>query len=87
MGLSPTTRMFASWAGHFSPSQLNPGKLRVFRENELTVEMLLASACLPKFHHPVEIDGQPYWDGGTAPTRRCSRCFMSVCRAMSCWCY
>ena len=42
----------------------NTGKLRLFREHELTVEMLLASACLPKIHHPVEIDGQVYWDGG-----------------------
>ncbi|WP_394787622.1 patatin-like phospholipase family protein [Rhodoferax sp.] len=45
-------------------TQANTGKLRVFRETELTVDMLLASACLPKIHHTVEIDGQPYWDGG-----------------------
>jgi len=45
-------------------TQTNTGKLRVFRESELTVDMLLASACLPKLHHPVEIDGEPYWDGG-----------------------
>lgn len=45
-------------------TQANSGKLRVFREGELTVEVLLASACLPKIHHPVEIDGEPYWDGG-----------------------
>ena len=35
-----------------------------FRESELTVDVLLASACLPRIHHPVEIDGEPYWDGG-----------------------
>jgi len=40
------------------------GKLRVFREDELTVDVLLASACLPKIHHAVEIDGDAYWDGG-----------------------
>ena len=45
-------------------TQVNTGKLRVFRENELSVEVLLASACLPKIHHTVEIDGEPYWDGG-----------------------
>lgn len=45
-------------------TQANTGKLRVFRENELTTEVLLASACLPKIHHAVEIDGEPYWDGG-----------------------
>lgn len=45
-------------------TQANTGTLRVFRENELTVDMLLASACLPLIHHAVEIDGEPYWDGG-----------------------
>ena len=45
-------------------TQVNTGKLRVFRETELTVDMLLASACLPTIHHSVEIDGEPYWDGG-----------------------
>ena len=45
-------------------TQANTGKLRVFRESELTADMLLASACLPKIHHAVEIDGEPYWDGG-----------------------
>lgn len=45
-------------------TQANTGKLRVFRESELNVEVMLASACLPKIHHSVEIDGEPYWDGG-----------------------
>ncbi len=44
----------------------NSGKLRLFRSPELTAEALLASACLPTLHHPVEIDGEPYWDGGYA---------------------
>lgn len=42
----------------------NSGKLRLFREHELRVEHVLASACLPTIHHTVEIDGEPYWDGG-----------------------
>jgi len=45
-------------------TQANTGQLRLFRENELTVEVLLASACLPRLHHSVEIEGEPYWDGG-----------------------
>jgi NTE family protein len=45
-------------------TQANTGKLRVFREQELTVDVLLASACLPKLHHPIDIEGEPYWDGG-----------------------
>jgi NTE family protein len=45
-------------------TQANTGKLRLFRESELTADVLLASACLPKIHRSVEIDGEPYWDGG-----------------------
>ena len=45
-------------------THVNTGKLRLFREHELTVDMVLASSCLPKIHHTVEINGEPYWDGG-----------------------
>jgi NTE family protein len=45
-------------------TQVNTAKLRVFREHELSVEVLLASACLPRIHRTVMIDGEPYWDGG-----------------------
>jgi len=44
----------------------NSGKLRLFRETELTADALLASACLPTVSRPVQIDGEPYWDGGYA---------------------
>ena len=44
----------------------NSGKLRVFREHELTLDALMASACLPRLSRTVTIDGQPYWDGGYA---------------------
>jgi NTE family protein len=44
----------------------NSGQLRLFRREELTVEVALASACLPMLMQAVEIDGQPYWDGGDA---------------------
>ncbi len=40
------------------------GRARLFRRSELTVEAVLASACLPTLHHAVEIDGAAYWDGG-----------------------
>ena len=42
----------------------NTGRLRLFRTRELSASALLASACLPSIHHTVEIDGEPYWDGG-----------------------
>lgn len=40
------------------------GRPRLFRRNEMKVEAILASACLPTVHHAVEIDGKAYWDGG-----------------------
>ena len=45
-------------------TNVRTGRLRVFREHELSVDVLLASACLPRLHHAIEIDGEPYWDGG-----------------------
>jgi len=40
------------------------GTLRLFENRELTSDALLASACLPTLHHAIEVDGEPYWDGG-----------------------
>lgn len=42
------------------------GDLRIFRQGELTADMVLASACLPLLFQAVEIDGEAYWDGGYA---------------------
>ena len=44
----------------------NSGKLRLFRLPELSADAILASACLPTVNRAVEIDGEPYWDGGYA---------------------
>ena len=40
------------------------GRLRVFSHNEMSVDAVMASACLPFFFQAVEIDGEYYWDGG-----------------------
>jgi hypothetical protein len=45
-------------------TQVRSGQCRIFREHELTADMVLASACLPQLHHAIDIDGEPYWDGG-----------------------
>jgi len=47
-----------------SATNVETGRLRVFRREEMTVDMVLASACLPLLFRAVEIDGVPYWDGG-----------------------
>ncbi len=39
-------------------------KLKVFRTDEMYVETLLASACLPHMFQAVEFQGEHYWDGG-----------------------
>ena len=45
-------------------TSVHSGQARVFTGKELSVDALLASACLPFIFQAVEIDGEPYWDGG-----------------------
>jgi NTE family protein len=45
-------------------TNVRTGRPRVFRNADLTPEVLLASACLPTMFQAVEIDGEAYWDGG-----------------------
>ncbi len=47
-------------------TNVRTGKGRVFRNGELSPDVLLASACLPTLFQAVEIDGEAYWDGGYA---------------------
>ena len=47
-------------------TNVHTGRGRVFRNAELTPEVLLASACLPTMFQAIEMDGEPYWDGGFA---------------------
>jgi NTE family protein len=45
-------------------TNVRTGRGRVFRNSEITPEVLLASACLPTLFQAIEIDGESYWDGG-----------------------
>ena len=45
-------------------TNVHTGRGRIFRNADLTPEVLMASACLPTMFQAVEIDGEPYWDGG-----------------------
>ncbi|MFO0989488.1 MAG: patatin-like phospholipase family protein [Alphaproteobacteria bacterium] len=47
-----------------SATNVRTGKVRVFGNDEVNVDAVLASACLPFLFQAVEIDGDPYWDGG-----------------------
>ena len=45
---------------------VSSGRLQIFRETELTRDMVLASMCLPMLTQAVQIKGERYWDGGYA---------------------
>lgn len=45
-------------------TNVRTGRGRVFRNAEMSINALLASACLPTMFQAVEIDGEAYWDGG-----------------------
>jgi NTE family protein len=47
-------------------TNVRTGRARIFRNHDITPLALLASACLPQLFQAVEIDGEPYWDGGFA---------------------
>src|SRR5258705_529896 len=47
-------------------TNVRTGRGRVFRNADLTPDVLLASGCLPTLFQAIELDGEPYLDGGLA---------------------
>ncbi len=47
-----------------SATNVRSGQVRVFNTSEVTAQSVMASAALPQLFQAVEIDGEPYWDGG-----------------------
>ena len=51
-------------------TNVRTGKIKVFREATITIDAILASACLPTLYQAIEIDDpetgrrEAYWDGG-----------------------
>jgi NTE family protein len=45
-------------------TNVRTARRRVFTNKDISVDALLASACLPQLFPAVEIDGEPHWDGG-----------------------
>jgi NTE family protein len=45
-------------------TNVHTGRGRIFTRGELTADHVMASACLPTLFQAVEINGEPYWDGG-----------------------
>jgi NTE family protein len=49
---------------HVAATNVRTGLPEIFSRGGLSVEAVLASACLPQLFAAVEIDGESYWDGG-----------------------
>ena len=47
-------------------THVRTGKGEIFTGARLTVDAIMASACLPQLYQAVEIEGERYWDGGYA---------------------
>ena len=45
-------------------TNVGTGRVEVFTGKRITLDSVMASACLPTLYKAVEIDGVPYWDGG-----------------------
>lgn len=45
-------------------TNVRTGRIKVFMNDEISMDAVLASACLPFIYQAVEIDGEHYWDGG-----------------------
>jgi len=52
------TRLF------LAATNVRTGKIKLFDNAAITVDVVLASACLPHLFQAVEIDGEHFWDGG-----------------------
>jgi NTE family protein len=75
MGFNPLREILAEIIDHdrlarspiklfVTATRVRTGRGRIFRNGEITPDVLLASACLPTLYQAIEIDGEPYWDGG-----------------------
>lgn len=47
-----------------SATSVRTGRVKVFGCEDLSLDAVMASACLPFLFQAVEIDGEHYWDGG-----------------------
>jgi NTE family protein len=49
---------------YITATSVRTGQPKVFTGAGLSVDALMASACLPQLFQAVQINGEPYWDGG-----------------------
>jgi NTE family protein len=49
---------------HVTATHVKTGRARIFSRGAVSLDAVMASACLPQLYPAVEIDGEAYWDGG-----------------------
>ena len=49
---------------YIAATDVETGAARIFRRQETSIKVVLASCCLPQLMPPVRIAGRSYWDGG-----------------------
>ncbi len=47
-----------------SATHVKTGKVRVFNTQQVSIDVVMASACLPFVFKAVEVEGEDFWDGG-----------------------
>ncbi len=57
-------RASAGMGLYLAATNVETGRVRVFQREEITLDTVMASACLPFLFKAVAIDGCLYWDGG-----------------------
>jgi NTE family protein len=57
-------RRCTSTALRLCATNVRTGKPKIFTNQTLSADVVLASACLPMLFRAVEIEGESYWDGG-----------------------
>jgi NTE family protein len=62
--VKPSVLAHGELAVFVTATAVHTGQPRVFDRRDLSIDALLASACLPQLFRAVQIDGEPYWDGG-----------------------
>lgn len=53
-----TTQLF------IAATNVRSNRIKIFKNHDVCIDAVLASACLPMLFQAVEIDGEAYWDGG-----------------------
>lgn len=57
-------RRHSSLELYICATNVKTGKLHIFSKDELSINSILASCCLPHLFQTVEVNGDSYWDGG-----------------------